>query len=125
MQLKVGNSWSSALPVSGGVSHGSLIGVYLFNVLTDDLESGPGVHDVDPLMPGGEHEEGGDREPSADELEQDHGIPRGVSTPSAASGTVPDSFGTPSLKDIQLLRALRGEGGTFSFVGHSRTLNRQ
>ena len=45
MQLKVGNSWSEPLPVTGGVPQGSLIGVYLFNASTDDLENGPDVHD--------------------------------------------------------------------------------
>ena len=38
MQVKVGQSWSTALPVYGGVPQGSILGVFLFNATMDDLE---------------------------------------------------------------------------------------
>ena len=38
MTVRVGNSWSDPLPVSGGCPQGSILGVPLFNTTTDDLE---------------------------------------------------------------------------------------
>ena len=38
MTVRVNNTWSEPLPVHGGVPQGSILGVLLFNVSTDDLE---------------------------------------------------------------------------------------
>ena len=41
MQVKVGNTWSRKRSVSGGVPQGSILGVLLFNITTDNLEDDP------------------------------------------------------------------------------------
>lgn len=38
MSVRVGDQWSDALPGNGGCPQGSKLGVFLFNVTTDDLE---------------------------------------------------------------------------------------
>ena len=38
MAVKVGNAWSEPLAVNGGCPQGSILGVFLFNVTTEDLE---------------------------------------------------------------------------------------
>ena len=38
MTVRVGQEWSEPLPVDGGCPQGSILGVWLFNVTTDDLE---------------------------------------------------------------------------------------
>ena len=44
--MKVDQTWSSPLEVHGGVPQGSILGVFLFNVTTDDLEDGALVDDL-------------------------------------------------------------------------------
>ena len=41
MSVRVNNTWSEPLPVYGGVPQGSILGVLLFNISTDDLEDDP------------------------------------------------------------------------------------
>ena len=38
MAVRVGKSWSAPRPVAGGCPQGSILGVFLFNATTDDLE---------------------------------------------------------------------------------------
>ena len=46
--VKVGESWSEPRSVNGGVSQGYIMGIFLFNATTDDLEeSGEAVDIVD------------------------------------------------------------------------------
>ena len=42
MSVRVSDAWSDPLPVYGGVPQGSILGVLLFNVATDDLEEEEG-----------------------------------------------------------------------------------
>ena len=38
MSVQVGSTWSALKPVTGGSPQGSILGVFLFNTMTDDLE---------------------------------------------------------------------------------------
>ena len=40
MTVQVGQSWSTPRPVTGGCPQGSILGVFLFNLMTDNLEDG-------------------------------------------------------------------------------------
>ena len=51
MSVIVNNTWSTPLPVYGGVSLGSILGVLLFNVATDYLEDDA----IDNRVPAHEH----------------------------------------------------------------------
>ena len=123
MQLRVGGEWSEPRPVTGGVPQGSLIGVFLFNVATDDLESGSDVHDSANLEEEGaaphEIESEGEDTPSSPETSS---APSHTSTPLATAGT--REFGTPMARNIRIARAATQEGGTFTFVGSGRERNR-
>ena len=54
MTVRVGNSWSTGRRVSGGVPQGSILGVLLFNMTTDnleDLEGATGYHNDESTGP--------------------------------------------------------------------------
>ena len=44
MAVRVDQQWSDPLPVFGGVPQGSILGVMLFNITTEDLEDGLDVN---------------------------------------------------------------------------------
>ena len=46
MTVRVGNDFSRRLLVHGGCPQGSVLGVFLFNVCSDDLEDGPGSRGI-------------------------------------------------------------------------------
>ena len=41
MSVRINKSFSPSLPVNGGCPQGSLLGVFLFNVSTDNVEQSP------------------------------------------------------------------------------------
>ena len=55
MSVRVGSEWSERLPVYGGVPQGSILGVLLFNVTTDDLEDDAEEEDPTPVDDGHDH----------------------------------------------------------------------
>ena len=61
MTVRVGEYWSDPRPVYGGVPQGSLLGVFLFNVATHDLEeSSAGVVDCSTDMTADDSDVGSD-----------------------------------------------------------------
>ena len=46
MKVKVDQAWSDSLPVYGGVPQGSILGVMLYNITTEDLEEGLDVDTI-------------------------------------------------------------------------------
>lgn len=50
MAVRVGESWSKFLPVNGGCPQGSILGVFIFNTTTDDLED-PFLREEDRRLP--------------------------------------------------------------------------
>ena len=50
--MRVGSTWSESRPATGGCPQGSILGVFLFNLTTDDLEEDtPFVHQADHPEP--------------------------------------------------------------------------
>ena len=93
MSVRVGTTWSEPREVHGGCPQGSILGVFLFNTTTDDLEdeflrSEQNVED-DPVIPGPEVPEAGhaeeDRPGEPDEEEGSAWEPSATSSPVTAA----------------------------------------
>ena len=125
MTLRVGEAWSNPRNVNGGVPQGSLLGLLLFNAATDDLESGPEVHDQDALLP-----EVVEMPPQISDQEtssssEDDSQPT-TSTPVTLPGRqiAGDPFGTPSRRDIHIRNNLLFENSRFEFLPAARNTRR-
>jgi len=130
MSVKIGESWSNPRPINGGVPQGSLLGVLLFNATTDDLESGPNVHDRDVFeTPCGLPCSGVVMAAQEEREEIPEPVPDRVltSTPSTGAGTrtsISEDFGTPSRTDIRIRNNLRRVGESFRFLPEARNVRR-
>jgi hypothetical protein len=91
------------------------------------LEEGPGIHDVDGLLPCPEDEPREDTSRDQDggeSQEEERNVPCiAATTPISGNVQPPPAFGTPTSKDYQISRALEGEGIGFRFAGRSNRLN--
>ena len=129
MELRVDDKWSKPREVHGGVPQGSLLGVILFNLTTDDLENGPGVRDGDAITGEGESTR---QEPRQEETWEAPavGSPSHHSTPVLSrpvlSGADNSAFCTPISKERQIDRSVQeGESIPFSFTKMARNKKRR
>jgi hypothetical protein len=128
MELRVDNSWSKPREVHGGVPQGSLLGVSLFNLTTDDLENGPMVRDGDPIT---RREESTDLPPGVPvkpplEMSPDAN-PTAQSTPcinqAGVNGAPNLRVGTPVARNRRIEDIVNNEEGvTFVFNTRARNL---
>lgn len=104
MTVKAGSTWSTPLPVSGGCPQGSILGVFLFNCTTDDLE------DDFLASQGQEAEPALRRDPSGGESEEEEEagpLPPITSTPGKTEPFEPDASplgtGKYRIRDMQVV----------------------
>ena len=129
MSVRVGDTWSEARAVNGGVPQGSILGVLLFNITTDNLEDQDNATGFTPSTdrlsgmdttrateePGG----AGD-EPGFEEEGLEHSTPAHEHTLEFEPGVTPIRDGTSRFVFLEearnIRRALRLEGGNLTMI---------
>lgn len=116
MSVRVGNSWSPWRAINGGVPQGSILGVLLFNLTTDNLEDPP--EQTRPVTP--------DMERAADDTND---AQRNLLTPAGDnSASEPDwTHSTPVAEDIDFepdVTPFRRGNSRFVFLDRARNVRR-
>ena len=129
MRVKVDNHWSEEREVYGGGPQGSILGVILFNLTTEDLEEGSQVHQGD-LM-GGETGTGG-KEPEDENHEeiipQDNhpGMTSTPAEPRARALSLSVSAESPISKEARISAMISThEGRSFRFREGAKNIRRR
>ena len=133
MELKVDGKWSEPKKITGGVPQGSILGVILFNLTTDDLDAGGLLRDGDPVSgeDSGTLQEEGAEEPLSDEEHEPQPLegpntastPKGPTRPEAMASPV---FATPIGKDLQVDMSLEeGLGRRFTINRRCRNISKR
>ena len=118
MSVRVGGNWSPAKPVYGGVPQGSILGVMLFNVTTDDLEDLVYVSSQEDLeaapVPSG----------SGLGYQRDHSLGSPPSRTNQYETSTPDGNGSATSWDVDDSPVATSGGQEFVFLPTARNTDR-